>query len=94
MLAREDLDKARALFCDVEQDICEAMASYQEHPIIFSLSNPTSKAECSAAEAYAYTAGKAIFASGSPFEPVVLTDGSVREPGQGNNAYSACFPYQ
>lgn len=68
------------------QPVLEEMARCNERPLVFALSNPTANAECTALEAYAWTDGRAVFASGSPFEPVNLR-GVTYEPGQGNNAY-------
>jgi malate dehydrogenase (oxaloacetate-decarboxylating)(NADP+) len=67
-------------------EVLEAMARINDRPIVFALSNPTSKAECSAEAAYRYTGGRALFACGSPYDPVQL-DGRTFVPRQGNNSY-------
>ena len=67
-------------------EVLHTMAEINDRPIVFALSNPTSKAECSAEEAYRHTGGRALFACGSPYDPVRL-DGKTFVPRQGNNSY-------
>ena len=68
------------------REVLEEMARLNAQPIVFALSNPTSKAECTAEEAYRHTGGRALFACGSPFDPVSL-GGRTYVPRQGNNSY-------
>ena len=68
------------------QHVIETMSRLNERPIIFALSNPTDKAECSAEQAYTWSKGKALYAAGVQF-PDMNSNGHTFHPGQANNFY-------
>ncbi|KAH7296698.1 hypothetical protein KP509_26G035100 [Ceratopteris richardii] len=68
------------------KDVIQTLSSFNKRPVIMALSNPTSKSECTAEQAYRWSEGRALFAGGSPFAPVTI-NGKTYYPGQGNNAY-------
>eukprot|EP01121_Diplochlamys_sp_Union-15-3_P001102 TRINITY_DN10963_c0_g1_i1.p1 TRINITY_DN10963_c0_g1~~TRINITY_DN10963_c0_g1_i1.p1 ORF type:complete len:584 (-),score=73.72 TRINITY_DN10963_c0_g1_i1:24-1775(-) len=68
------------------ESVIKEMYKHEKRPVIFPLSNPTPNSECSAEQAYTWTEGNAIFASGSPFDPVTI-NGKVCRPSQGNNMF-------
>ncbi|KAI8639731.1 malic enzyme [Parasitella parasitica] len=72
------------------EEAVREMAKHHERPVIFPLSNPDTHAECTAEEAFKWTDGRAIFASGSPFKDVLLPNGKIGKTNQCNNSYS--FP--
>ena len=69
------------------EDAVRRMASFNERPIIFALSNPTSRAECTALQAHEWTGGRVVFAGGSPFPAIQIGGGRTRRVGQANNSY-------
>lgn len=69
-----------------DREVIEAMARSNERPVVFALSNPTSRSEATAEEVYGWSEGRAVFASGSPFDPVTV-HGKTVVPGQSNNVY-------
>jgi malate dehydrogenase (oxaloacetate-decarboxylating)(NADP+) len=69
-----------------DEPVLRTLAAVNERPIVFALSNPTSKSECTAEQAYGWTDGRAVFASGSLFAPVPWKDRTLA-PGQANNAF-------
>jgi malate dehydrogenase (oxaloacetate-decarboxylating)(NADP+) len=69
-----------------DRPVIERMSAMNERPIVFALSNPTSRSECSAEEAYQWSGGRALFASGSPF-PEAQVEGRRFVPRQANNSY-------
>ena len=68
------------------QQVVETMSRLNPRPVIFALSNPTHKAECTAEQAYTWSKGQALFAAGVQFPDVTL-DGKTFHPGQANNFY-------
>ena len=77
---------AAAVPAAFSETVVRKMSALNRQPIIFALSNPTSKAECTAEQAYAWSDGRAIFASGTKFAPVKYGSRTFA-PGFANNAF-------
>jgi malate dehydrogenase (oxaloacetate-decarboxylating)(NADP+) len=69
-----------------DREVIEAMSRAHDRPVVFALSNPTSRSEATAEQVYGWSEGRAVFASGSPFDPVIV-EGRTFVPGQSNNVY-------
>ena len=69
------------------EELCREMGKHNEQPVIFAMSNPSSMAECSSEQAFKATDGRAIFASGSPFDDYTTKQGKLCKANQGNNMY-------
>lgn len=70
--------------------IVEEMSKHTDQPVIFSMSNPSASTECTPEDAFLWSGGRAVVATGSPFPNVELEDGRIAYTNQANNAYS--FP--
>lgn len=70
-----------------KEDLLQCMAKHVDRPVIMPMSNPTSKCECTPAQAYQWTNERAIIATGSPFEPVIMPSGKTLIPSQCNNMF-------
>jgi malate dehydrogenase (oxaloacetate-decarboxylating)(NADP+) len=68
------------------REVIEAMSRAHDRPVVFALSNPTSRSEATAEDVYGWSGGRAVFASGSPFDPLTV-EGRTFVPGQSNNVY-------
>jgi malate dehydrogenase (oxaloacetate-decarboxylating) len=67
------------------QQIVQDMAAHVDRPVILPMSNPTTLAEATPADLIAWTGGRALIATGSPFDPVTY-QGVTYQIGQANNA--------
>ena len=68
------------------EEVIRTLAKHCEHPIILPLSNPTSRVEAMPSDIIRWTEGRALIATGSPFEPVEY-EGKIFNISQCNNSY-------